>query len=254
MNKKLNIKFIGTGSGKTSLKRFHSSVIFSDSDYNLLVDAGDGISKALLVQNIPYNSINGILFTHLHPDHFSGFASLIVQMKMSKRKEPLSVFVHHTLVKTLMDFLHSSYIFKDRLDFSFEYKGFDFGKEISVYSGLSFISRQNTHFREHERIDPSLSYACGSFIFKTGSKNIYYSGDVGSADDLFLFKDFRINILITESTHVNINEILNISDKLNPDKIVLTHLGDEDLSGSISKIKKIKDDLLIAEDGLILSV
>ncbi|MEO8398834.1 MAG: MBL fold metallo-hydrolase, partial [Ignavibacteriaceae bacterium] len=74
------IKFIGTGSGKTSLKRFHSSFLILNESYNLLVDTGDGISKALLLQNINYNSIDGILISHLHPDHYTGLPLLLVQM------------------------------------------------------------------------------------------------------------------------------------------------------------------------------
>ena len=66
------LKFIGTGSGKTSLNRFHSSFFIKTSNYNLLIDAGDGESKALLSQGIDFNTIDGILFTHLHPDHYTG--------------------------------------------------------------------------------------------------------------------------------------------------------------------------------------
>ena len=73
----MKIKFVGTSSGKASLNRFHSSLLLSSENYNLLVDAGDGISRALLVNGINFNSINGIIFTHLHPDHFSGLPALI---------------------------------------------------------------------------------------------------------------------------------------------------------------------------------
>ena len=88
----MKIKFIGTGSGKTSLNQFHSSLLLISKNYNLLVDAGDGISRALLFNEIEFNIIDGILLTHLHPDHFSGLATLIVQMKMMKRKNSLDIF------------------------------------------------------------------------------------------------------------------------------------------------------------------
>ena len=91
-NNDFSIVFIGTSSAKTSLKRFHSSLLVKSHSFNLLIDCGDGISRALLSQDISLDLIDGILFSHLHPDHSAGFASLIVQMKQLKRKKNLKIF------------------------------------------------------------------------------------------------------------------------------------------------------------------
>lgn len=251
----MNITFIGTGSGKASPRRFHSSLMISVPGYSLLVDTGDSISRALLVRNIPYNSINGILISHLHPDHFSGFASLIVQMQMNNRKEPLYVFIHHTLIEKIKDFLALSYIFTERMKFPIHFAGFDMDKEISVFPDLSFITRQNTHLDEYKKYDTALSYVSGSFLFKSVNKNVYYSGDIGSSADLFLFKESRVNIFITEAAHVDLDSILAIPEKLNPEKIYLTHLEEEDfpyIKGFLGKEGNHK--IFIAQEGLQISV
>jgi len=52
----MQLTFIGTGSGRTSLDRFHSSLLFTTSDKNVLIDAGDSISRALKRQQVPINS------------------------------------------------------------------------------------------------------------------------------------------------------------------------------------------------------
>ena len=251
----MDITFIGTGSGRASPLRFHSSLMISVPGYNLLVDTGDSIARALLARNISYNSINGILISHLHPDHFSGFASLIVQMQMSDRKEPLYVFIHNTLVKKIKDFLALSYIFMERMKFPLNFTGFDMEKEISVFPDLSFISRQNTHLDEYKKYDATLSYISGSFLFRSGNKNVYYTGDIGSSEDLFLFKESRINVFITEAAHVEPDSILALSEKLKPGTIYLTHLEEED----ILHIKEILDkagnpEIIMAEEGLQISV
>ncbi|HSD62654.1 MAG TPA: MBL fold metallo-hydrolase [Ignavibacteriaceae bacterium] len=250
----LYITFPGTGSGKTSLTRFHSSLLISDSIYNLLVDAGDGISRALLKQNISYNSISGVLLSHLHPDHYSGLTSLIVQMKMVNRKEPLTIFVHRSLIKTIKDYLQTSYIFMERTDFFINYRGYDFSEEITVSSELSFICRSNTHLKKYERYDSSLSYACGSFLFKYGEKNIYYSGDIGGAEDLHLFKDYKIDLFIAEAAHANIDDLVSVYNKLKPRRIVITHLSDEDTQEIKLRSTNVDMPVIIAEDGLRLSV
>ena len=109
-----SIVFIGTSSGKTSLKRFHSSLLVKSQSFNLLIDCGDGTAKALLSLGISLDLIDGILFSHLHPDHSAGFASLIVQMKQLKREKKLRIFCHKNLAETLKMFLHYSFVFTER--------------------------------------------------------------------------------------------------------------------------------------------
>lgn len=251
----MNITFIGTGSGKVSPGRFHSSLMISVSGYNLLVDTGDSIARALLARKISCNSISGILISHLHPDHFSGFASLIVQMQMNDRKEPLYVFIHHTLVNKIKDFLKLSYIFMERMKFPLHFVGFDIGNDISVFQELSFISKQNSHLDEYKKYDTKLSYVSGSFLFKSGNKNVYYSGDIGSPRDLFLFEEYKVDIFITEAAHIDLDSILTVSKKLNPGRIYLTHVEEADLPYIKGFIDKTGNDkIYIAGEGSQIGV
>lgn len=228
--------------------------MISVPDYNLLVDTGDSISRALLSQQIHCNSIDGIVITHLHPDHFSGFAELIVQMKMNTRREPLQIYVHQTLVSKLKDFLAFSYIFIERMDFPFSFVTFDFNTELQISSGLSFIARKNTHLDEYEKYDPTLSYACASFMFRSDNINTYYSGDIGSEEDLYLFKDHKSDLFITETAHISLNAVFAAADNLKPAKIILTHINEDDTSGiKINLEKSGRKNIILAEDGLLIS-
>lgn len=251
----MNIRFIGTGSGRITPDRFHSSVMISVSEYNLLVDTGDSISRALISQNIPYHSIHGILISHLHPDHFSGFASLIVQMQMFDRKEPLYVFIHNTLIGKLKDFLTLSYIFTERMNFPVYVMGFDFDSETMITPELTFLSKKNSHLKEYEKYNSTLSYACSSFLFRSKGKYVFYSGDIGSPDDLFLFQGNKIDIFITETAHISAESILSVWEKLKPGKVILTHINNEDIDGLRMNLEKpFKEFIIIAEDGFTISV
>ncbi|MCK5087559.1 MAG: MBL fold metallo-hydrolase, partial [Melioribacteraceae bacterium] len=97
----MKVTFIGTGSGKVSLERFHSSILVSKKNSNLLIDVGDSISRALLNLNISINSIDQILISHNHADHYSGIASLVTQMKLLERSKPLKIFTHQLLSDNL---------------------------------------------------------------------------------------------------------------------------------------------------------
>jgi len=116
----MKIIFIGTGSGKTNLLRFHSAIVFVSRNYKLLIDAGDGVSRAILKAGLNFNEINSILLTHYHADHFTGIASLITQMKLNKRKTPLRIFTHYKSVLFLRDFFHHTYLFEETFGFDLE--------------------------------------------------------------------------------------------------------------------------------------
>lgn len=223
------IKFIGTGSGKTSLKRFHSSFLISHNGYNLLVDAGDGISKAILSQKISFSSINGILLTHLHPDHYAGLVSLIVQMKLRRKNSSLQVIIHKNLKKVIEDFIRYSYLFRERMDFDLLIETFDHKRIFKVNDFISFIGRQNSHLNKYKKYSDrkKLSFSCSSILFMIKNKKIIYTGDIGKKEDLYIFNEYKPDIIISEVTHVNIEDLIEVSEHLKPKKVFITHISDE---------------------------
>ncbi|MGA9293013.1 MAG: MBL fold metallo-hydrolase [Ignavibacteriaceae bacterium] len=223
------IKFIGTGSGKTSLKRYHSAFLISHKGYTLLVDAGDGISKAILSQKIPFSSINGILLTHLHPDHYTGLASLIVQMKLTGRNNSLQIIVHKKLKKVIENYLLSSYLLKERMNFKLFIETFDHNKSFKLNDSFSFIGKQNSHLNKYKEYSSAneLNFLSSSILFGIDEKHIFYTGDVGKKEDLYLFKSHKSDIIISEVTHVSIEDLLEALTHLKPEKLYLNHISDE---------------------------
>ena len=256
----MEIKFIGTGSGKTSLKRHHSSFIIITEKYNLLIDAGDGVSRALLHQKVAFNLINGILISHLHPDHYSGLPSLIIQMKMSKREESLDIFCHESQTDFLKEFLYQSYILEEKLGFKLNFKPFEQKKKLNISAGLSFTAKQNSHLMHNAGLDKSgrLSFTCNSFLIRVKGKDIFFTGDIGDFSDLFLFEDHKIDIMISEITHVSIEELLDSFRRLKPEKLFITHLSEEDevhvskLSYQLPAAERRK--IITAFDGLNIKI
>ncbi|HSW55039.1 MAG TPA: MBL fold metallo-hydrolase [Ignavibacteriaceae bacterium] len=257
----MKITFVGTSSGKASLNRNHSSLLFTSEEYNLLVDAGDGISRALLSSGLHFNSLNGILFTHLHPDHFSGLPALIVQMKMMNRNEPLDIFIHDSLKTVVEDFLLRSYLLPDKMEFKIHYKTFTDDERLIISKDFSFIARKNSHLGNLEKFKgkyPSLSLYSASFLFEAGNKKIVYTSDVGSEEDLLLFRELFPDILISEVTHISPSDIVEKIIKINPSKVYLTHYSDEDIP-AISEIlanlpSDLKEKVKLAVDNLSFEI
>jgi ribonuclease Z len=228
----VNLKFIGTSSGKTSLNRFHSSILVSIENYGLLVDAGDGISRALLSHNINFKEINGIIFTHLHPDHFSGMPALIVQMKMNSRNKPLEIFIHHSLENVVKDTLLHSYLLPERMNFEIRYKTFGDNEQTKISKNFSVLARKNSHLRELEQYQSNysaISFYSASLLFEADGKKIVYTSDIGSTEDLYLFKETVSDIYIMETTHLPISSLADAIQIIKAGRILFTHFSDEDI-------------------------
>jgi ribonuclease Z len=253
--------FIGTSSGKTSLNRFHSSFLISTLNYNMLIDAGDGISKSLLTQQISYDVIDGILFSHLHPDHYTGLAALIVQMKMIDRKKKLDVFINFELADVIRNFLMQSYLFSEKIGFEIEYQPLTENEKYKINDDISFIPRQNSHLSSVSKLEnyKSQSFSSSSFLFSVDDKNIHHTSDVGEKKDLQLFRDNTIDYLISEVTHIKPEDIITSFKKSDlPAQIILTHINDDDLI-SLQKFvielpEFLKEKIIIASDGLKIKI
>jgi ribonuclease Z len=228
----VNLKFIGTSSGKTSLNRFHSSILVSIENYGLLVDAGDGISRALLSHNINFKEINGIIFTHLHPDHFSGLPALIVQMKMNDRNIPLDIFIHHSLENVVKDSLLHSYLLPERMNFEISYKTIKDNEQLKISKNFSVLARKNSHLIELEQYQSNysaISFYSASLLLEAERKKIVYTSDIGLMEDLLLFKEIVSDIYIMETTHLPISSLADAIQIIKAGKIFFTHYSDEDI-------------------------
>lgn len=229
----MKVIFLGTSSGKASLNRYHSSILLSIENYNLLIDVGDGISRALIHNKVEFNSLNGILITHLHPDHFTGLPLLIVQMKMTKRIEPLEIYINEDLVDIVKEFLLNTYLLPEQIKFDIRYVTFKENEQVLVADNLNFLARPNTHLqklKEYKSKYPSLNFNSSSFLFTSSGKNIIYTSDIGSAEDLLLFNSVKPDLLISEVTHISANELIQKADSLMPVFTLLTHYSDEQIS------------------------
>lgn len=252
------IRFVGTGSGKTSLNRFHSSFIISNNKFNLLVDCGDSTSRALLSQNISFQNIDAVLFSHLHADHFTGLPSFLTQLKMNKRVKPLILFAEKSNIKFLKEFIFNSYLFLERMNFELIFFEFEMNEKTKVAENFSFTARNNKHLEEYKKYDTEnkLSFSSASFLFNINKKRIVYTGDVAGDSDLLIFENEKPEIIISEFTHISLTVILNCFEKLKPEKLILTHISEEneEFTENPNKLlsESLHDKIITAKDGFLL--
>lgn len=254
----LKIKFIGTSSAKISLKRNFTALLLETENDKILIDCGDGISRALVEQNVELNSINKILITHLHSDHFSGISTLLTQFKLSNRINPIEIISCKENLSILKSFIFNSFIIPERLIFALRFVAFDFDDEVNLSDNLKFIARKNSHLEKYKSFQKlyNLSLASPSFLFYSNNSKILYSSDIGSKEDLLLFPP-TLDILICEITHIELAELKEVIKKLNPIKTYLIHIPEEKEAEILMLLNQNRNDLgkiELAADGKEISI
>lgn len=86
----MELRFIGSGNAFGSGGRFNTCFLVSGTGARFLIDCGASSLVALKQAAIDPNSINAVVISHLHGDHFGGLPFLLLDARlMSKREKPL---------------------------------------------------------------------------------------------------------------------------------------------------------------------
>jgi ribonuclease BN (tRNA processing enzyme) len=86
----MEIRFIGSGDAFGSGGRFNTCFLVTGSRCRFLIDCGATSLVALKQNGIDPNSIDGVVVTHLHGDHFGGLPFFLLDARhMGKRDRPL---------------------------------------------------------------------------------------------------------------------------------------------------------------------
>ena len=77
----MKLEFLGTGNAFSKTKG-PSCAVFSDGEFEILIDAGEGVSPLVekAIENrvlTKYKNVLNIAITHMHPDHVAGMGSLM---------------------------------------------------------------------------------------------------------------------------------------------------------------------------------
>ncbi len=224
-SRKRSIIFAGIGTALAETAKFHSSLLFVSDLSTLLIDCGDGISFALAELQVSPLAIDALLITHFHPDHYSGFPSLINQMKITGRQQPLKVYSNIADISFLREFLFHSYIFEERLGFAINWIGVRENEHYFISKDLSFLCRKNNHLDKYRIYDTShkLSFVSLSVLLNVLGARIYYSGDISSESELQGLDDFAPHIIICEAAHVLPADALKVTEGFGAKKIIFTH-------------------------------
>lgn len=87
----LTVQFIGSGDAFGSGGRFQACISVRWGKAHLLLDCGASSLVAMKQVGLAPDSIDAVVVSHLHGDHFGGIPFLVLDQQFTRRERPLLV-------------------------------------------------------------------------------------------------------------------------------------------------------------------
>ena len=244
----MEIRFLGSGDAFGSGGRYHTCFLATAADTRFLIDCGASSLIALKRYGVDPNSIDTVLVSHLHGDHFGGLPFFLLDAHLvSRRTRPLT--------------LAGPPGFRDRLHQAQEVF-FPGSTGIAPKFSLTLIEmpEQVTQRVGPVRVTPFLvQHYSGAppyaLRIEVDGRVVTYSGDTewveslvpaAAAADLFIVEAYFYEKKV--KYHLDYATLRGRLAEIGAKRVILTHMSAEMLA------RRAEVNLDCAEDGLAISV
>lgn len=247
----LSVRILGCGDAFCSGGRLQTCFYIQTSDQTMLLDCGATVLLGMQQQHIDPISVDQILISHLHGDHFGGLPFFLMHAQfVAKREKPLLVLGPPGTRQRVIDALHV--LFPDLEDpawrFPLDFIELEPDKAETV--GRVVV---RPYLVDHPSGAPSLA-----FRLDVGAKILAFSGDTRWTPVLEQIAD-DADLLIMECHGYRPNGIHHLDwqtlnqheGSLRAKRILLTHMS-EIMLDHLPRIDKGRFEF--AEDGLVTTL
>ena len=237
----MKIRIVGSGS---MWNKYNSACYLIDD--NIMVDFPNGACKYLYRLDIIPNTIDNIVLTHFHGDHYFDMPFYLLNKSKSENKNA-NIYCSiegETKINTLGDLAFPN-SFKEACDSINLKYCFDDKFVVNNFN----VQRIEV---DHGRMKPAYGY-----IFSKDNINIGFTGDTTICENVkymasicdYLFCDCMLTNGTTK--HMGINMLKELCENYKKCKFVVSHLEDD----TRDELKKLNiENVIIPEDGLIINI
>ncbi len=238
----VSVTFLGSGDAVGSGGRFQTCILVTSSATRFLLDCGASSLIAMKRQGISPATIEAILVTHLHGDHFAGIPFFILDAQFSRREVPLLIAGPPGVQARVRDAMEILFPRSSETvqRFSITYVELPASTPSQV-GALRVTAEPVVHF-------------CGAppyaLRIECGGRTIAYSGDtewtetlvkVSAGADLFICEAYFFDKKMR--FHLDYQSLLEQEGKLGYKRLVLTHMSDD----MLRRLSEVRAEF--AEDG-----
>ena len=252
----VRIQFLGTGGPFASGARLQTCILIESSGRRYLIDCGMTVLVAMARFGIDPGSIDAVLITHLHGDHYGGLPLMILEACVNApegstyppRTRPLCVAGPAGTEEHVQNALD---VFEWRTPFATM-------KNAGLLQFITLEPRREAAIGDlRVTAFPVVHYTPEATALRVtvGGKTIAYSGDAAWTDtlldvagdaDLFICGVYTIDV--AQGGFVNYRTLEQHRDRLTCKRLVLTHLGAQ----MQNRLGEVKEE--VASDGLVIAV
>lgn len=248
----VKITFLGTGDAVNSGGRAHQSILLESSNFRLLVDCGANTLLRFQQLGLNPDSIDAVLFTHFHADHFLGLANFDLSLVFNFLRKREIIYVGPVGLQQRCERLFKlSYptVYPSEYSEKFlrQIEEYDANKSYILADGKVNI---DTFPMQHS--SESLGYRIsmeGKQISITGDTQ-WHDGiiDLAKGSDILICESFHFKKPDPCIGHCSYEEIEEYKEKLETNQIILIH-GSSDLLKNKEKVL-----IPVAEDGQVIEL
>jgi ribonuclease BN (tRNA processing enzyme) len=174
----MRLKFLGSGDAFGSGGRFNACFLVDGVQARFLVDCGASAMIAIRKFGVDPNSIEAIVLSHLHADHFGGIPSFILDGQLvSRRIRPLTIAGPQGLRARLGALMEAHFPGSSKVERKFKVQLIEFLPEAvtPIVAGVTAIA----YTVDHPSCTPSLALR-----IECDGKVLAYTGDTEWVDAL----------------------------------------------------------------------
>lgn len=224
------LRFLGTCSGTEPFENMHHVAFTIEAKGRTYwFDAGENCSRLAFLQGVDMLSVSSVFISHPHIDHIGGLLSLLLLIRQQiwrKSAEPIDGEVKLFVPSdALWENLRGLINVADSALFSV------INIPAKTYrDGLVFDNgdiRVTALHNEHLGIPEDGNWKSYSFAVEVAGKKIIYSGDIKRLSELDALVDSGCDMLICESGHQKVAEILAYAEEKGIERLRFIHHGRE---------------------------
>ncbi|MEW5983104.1 MAG: MBL fold metallo-hydrolase [Acidobacteriota bacterium] len=240
------VHFLGTGDAFGTGGRLQSCALVECLDTRVLVDCGASGLVSLRRGGIDPNTIDAVLLTHLHGDHFAGVPFLLMDARYAGRRTSPLIVIGPPGVESRVRYLHEAlFPGASRLPVRFDLRFVDIAPGAPAEAAGWRVSAHPVEHSSHT--------ACHGLRLERDGAVLAFSGDTGWTDhvvdlardaDLFVCECYAWDA--APPGHLDYHTLMTHRADLSCRRLVVTHMGEEMLRRAPSL------EVETAHDGMIV--